>query len=258
MKKGIFFLSVVFAIVLGCLVVGCHPKEPDGEVVGQQENPPEIDYSSPYEGDIDIVGAAPPGLDDDADRYNVNLDVKPEMKMNKEYVMSVTVILPQYDESEVPEGMTRGTKVIYANDVKSVRVTPIAPGFDVNPAESKIVDFDPSGTEFQFRIIPREKGPSTISAEVELFENADGTGGVKSKASGTVSVNVKVNIEGGLVELFGVVWEAFKKFWSVAVALVFAALLFVFRKYIKKKTGYGGGGDDAGSGKDEVSEEAEE
>ena len=271
MKKSILLFSVVLSLVLGGIVVGCNPKEPNGEVVGssegdvvgQQENPPiieptdvggdvQIDYESPYEDDMPIVGATPSGFEEDLEKYTVDLYVEPDMKKDKDYLMEVKVFLPKY-ETEPIEGMLRGSKTIYAGVVNYVRVIPIAPGFEIDPVESKTVDFDPSGTDFQFTIIPREKGPRTISAEVWLLENKDGSGDVKSKASGTVSVVVKVdtinNITGGLKELWEVVWDAFKEFWGVAVALVFAALLFMFRKYIKKKTGYGGGGDDAGSGK---------
>ena len=279
MKKSILLFSVVLSLVVGGLVVGCNPKEPNGEVVGssegevigQQENPPaieptdvdgdvQIDYATPYEDDIPIVGATPYQPEVKLDKYNVDLYVEPDMKKDKEYIMEVKVFLPEY-ETKPLEGMIRGSTEIYAGAVKYVRVIPVAPGFDVEPAESKVVDFEPSGTDFQFTIIPREKGPRTISAEIWLLENKDGSGDIKSKASGTVSVVVKVDtisiIEGGLKELWEVVWKAFKDFWGVAVALVFAALLFMFRKYIKKKTGYGGGGDDAGSGKDDVAGDEE-
>ena len=272
MKKTILLLSVVLSLVALCLVVGCHPKEPNGEevvgsseeVVGQQEEPSQIDqvdidYSSPYEGDIDIVGAAAPGFEEDLEKYTVDLYVAPDMKKDIDYIMKVNVFLPKY-ETEPVEGMIRGSKTIYAGAVNYVRVIPVAPGFDVDPAESATVDFDPSGTDFQFTIIPRETGPRTISAEVWLLENRDGSGDIKSKASGTVSVVVKVdtihNILGGLKELWEVVWKAFKDFWGVAVALVFAALLFMFRIFIKKKTGYGSTQDQ--SDEPEQSEEQDE
>lgn len=277
MKKGLFFLSVVFAIVMGCLVVGCHPKEPKGGEVGEQEVvvPPDepsvqdvsstpgegdvqIDYATPFEDDIPIVGAGAPEADVDVEEYNVDLDVVPEMKKGEEYTMEVKVVLPQY-ETEPTGGMVRSTKVIYAQPAKYVRVTPIAPGFDVNPPQSDIVDFDPSGTELPFTIIPKKKGPQQITAKVELLQNNDGSGDIKSKTSAEVSVLVKVDgfniVMQGLGELWKVVWEAFKKFWSVAVALVFAALLFVVRKYIKKKTGYGEENDKSGqAGQDDLSD----
>ena len=253
MKKSIFLFSVVLSLVAGCLVTGCKLKEPVGEPLGSA---PPIDMAPAPTGedDIPIVGAAPsePGID--PEQYNVDLDVVPDMKKNKEYIMKVKVVLPQY-ETEPSQGMVRGSAVIYAQNVRYVRVTPIAPGFDINPAESKIIEFDPTGTDVQFKIIPREKGPQMISAEVELLKNADGSGDVRSKSSGEVTVVVKVDgwgiIEGGLKDLFEVVWRKFKDFWAVFVARVFAALLFVARKYIKKKTGYGGGEESEGSGGEE-------
>lgn len=264
MKKTILLFSVVLSLVALCLVVGCHPKEPNGEVVGQQEEPPQIDqvdidYESPYEGSEPIVMSAAPGSEDELKKYTVDLYVAPDMKKDKDYLMEVNVYLPDY-ETEPLEGMIRGSKTIYAGAVNYVRVIPVAPGFDIDPAESETVDFDPSGTDFQFTIIPRETGPRTISAEVWLLENKDGSGDIKSKASGTVSVVVKVdtihNILGGLKELWEIVWKKFKDSWGVAVGLAFAALLFAFRKYLKKLTGYGSADDQ--SDDPEKSEEQEE
>ncbi|MBP5335340.1 MAG: hypothetical protein J6Y61_06065 [Bacteroidales bacterium] len=267
MKKPVLLFSIILSLAVGCLVVGCNPKEPKEEElkappVVYQSPPPEgednipIVGSSPEDDDIPIVGAAPsePGID--PEQYNVDLDVVPDMKKDKEYLMQVKVVLPKY-ETEPSPGMVRGSKVLYAEAVNYVHVTPIAPGFDIDPAESKIIEFDPTGTEVQFKITPREKGPKMISAEVELLENADGSGDVKSKSSGQVSVIVKVDgwgiIEGGLKDLFGVVWKIFKNYWPAFVTLVFGALLFVARKYIKKKTGYGGDGESEES----VAEESE-
>ena len=266
MKKSFVLTGVVLSLCLSCLIVSCNPKEPKGDEVGAQEEvivPPDepyvpdvsstpgesdvqIDYASPYEGYEPIVRAGAPEEYVDVEEYNVDLDVVPEMKKGEEYNMEVKVVLPQF-ESEPTGGMVRTTKVIYAQPAKYVRVTPIAPGFDVNPPQSDIVDFDPSGTELPFTIIPRKKGPQQITAKVELLQNNDGSGDIKSKTSAEVSVLVKVDgfniILQGLGELWGVVWKAFLDFWGVFVALVFAALLFVVRKYIKKKTGYGAEND---------------
>ena len=260
MKKSFVLTGVVLSLCLSCLIVSCNPKEPKGNEVGAQEvivpqeqsstpveSDVQLDYSTPYEDDIHIVGAGAPGEPSvDVEEYNVDLDVVPEMKKGEEYNMEVKVVLPQF-ESEPTGGMVRTTKVIYAQPAKYVRVTPIAPGFDVNPPQSDIVDFDPSGTELPFTIIPRKKGPQQITAKVELLQNNDGSGDIKSKTSAEVSVLVKVDgvniILQGLNELWKVVWKAFLDFWGVFVALVFAALLFVVRKYIKKKTGYGAEND---------------
>jgi len=266
MKNPLLLFSIILSLVAGSLVVGCNPKEPTGEELQappaiDQTPAPDEDYipivgSTPREDEVAIVGAAAPEPGIDPKQYNVDLDVVPDMKKDKEYLMQVKVVLPKY-ETEPSPGMVRGSKVLYAEAVNYVHVTPIAPGFDINPAESKIIEFDPTGTEVQFKIIPREKGPQMISAEVELLQNADGSGDVKSKSSGQVSVIVKVDgwgiIEGGLKDLFGVVWKIFKNYWPAFVTLVFGALLFVARKYIKKKTGYGGDGESEES----VGEESE-
>jgi hypothetical protein len=256
MKKRISLLSIVLCLVVGCLVAGCNPKDPRGEEVRETSVPQQV--PPPEEDDIFIVGSTPPAPEIEPEKYNVDLDVQPDMKKNKEYLMIVKVVLPQY-ETEVSEGMIRGSSVIYASNVNYVRVTPIAPGFEINPEQSKIIEFDPTGTDVQFKITPKVKGPRMISAEVELLQNADGSGDVKTKSSGQVSVVVKVDgigiLEEGLSEIFGVVWDKFMDFWPIFVGLVFAALLFVVRKYIKKKTGYGGGGESE-AGEDAGSEEA--
>ena len=81
-----------------------------------------------------------------------------------------------------------------------------------------------------------------VSAKVEFsstkdFLEIDGTQWTNT-LSVTVEVNSPVRKKNRIEELGSVVWKYFTEFWEAFVALFFAALLFVIRKYTKKKTGY--------------------
>ena len=54
----------------------------------------------------------------------------------------------------------------------------------------------------------------------------------------TVEVDSANRKKNRIEEILGVVWDYFTEFWEAFVALFFGALLFVIRKYTKKKTGY--------------------
>ena len=106
-----------------------------------------------------------------------------------------------------------------------------------------------------FPAAPRSCSPSSrefkISAKIELFDNPDFEGVPIPKTTNIVSVVVSVDptvkIKSGLGELGTVLWDNFLKFWGAVVALIFGALLFVTRKFIKKKTGFTGNGIESSS-----------
>ena len=147
--------------------------------------------------------------------------------------------LPEKDTTEVYNSLT-----VNPEDVRAyARVTPRAPDFDIEPAEPKIVPVTSSGTAVSFVLKPKRKGGSSVRALVEFSSTKDFSDIEESQWTNTLSVDVIVNKkerkENRIEELLSVAWDYFKDFWEAFVALFFAALLFVIRKYTKKKTGYG-------------------
>ena len=80
-----------------------------------------------------------------------------------------------------------------------------------------------------------------VRAEVEFFKDEECTLRAKGPQN-SARMEVKVSVS-RIKELLDTVWFKFKDFWGILVTLIFAALLFVIRKFIKKKTGYGGNGE---------------
>jgi len=62
------------------------------------------------------------------------------------------------------------------------------------------------------------------------------------KTAATLSVIVKVDKKQLLVsklqEMGTIVWNNFISFWSALIALIFAVLLFLIRRKLKRKTGF--------------------
>jgi hypothetical protein len=125
---------------------------------------------------------------------------------------------------------------------KTAKVTPFAPGFKVEPATSICMKTNPRGSDVRFKLIPLESGSFKVGADVALFESDDCSGAPIPKATTTLRVDVSVDrvklTLKYLSELWDVFWKKLLQFWGEALALFFAALLFVFRNKLKKWMGY--------------------
>lgn len=146
--------------------------------------------------------------------------------------------LPEKDSTEVYNSLYVG-----AEDVSTyARVTPRAPDFIVEPAEPQIVKVKPS-TAVSFSLIPKKVGEYSVRAQVEFSSTEDFSSIEDSQWTNSLKVNVKVIPDvrkaNRIEDLIKTVWKYLTKFWEAFVALFFGALLFVIRKFIKKKTGYG-------------------
>lgn len=122
------------------------------------------------------------------------------------------------------------------------RITPYAPDFEVNPSEIKCIIIHPSGSEVRFSLTPKKTGELKVSANIELFYSEDCTGASVPKTAKTLSVFVKTDkksvVKKGLKEIGVVFWDKFLSFWGVLVALLFAFLLFIIRRKLKRRTGF--------------------
>ena len=185
-----------------------------------------------------------------ADDYEAVLDVTEKMELHQKGDLRVWIGMAHYAPEEESD-MARKTTYFPADDGNYARITPYAPDFRIEPEESQIMRIVPSGSSVLFTIIPEKKGEFRISAKIELYDNPDFEGVPIPKTTNIVSVVVtvdpKVNLMDRLGQLGTVVWDNFLKFWGAVVALIFGALLFVTRKFIKKKTGFSGNGVESSS-----------
>ena len=255
----------ILPVVLLCLVYACGCKQGGEEEIGAVPDREEIRPEAvpreerPVESrparevmveDVipDVGGGAPSAFD--ADEYTAVLDVTEKMELHQKGDFRVWIGIEDY----MPEddlSMSRRTTSFPADEGNYARITPYAPDFRIEPEESQVMRIVPSGSSVLFTIIPEKKGEFKISAKIELFDNPYFEGVPIPKTTNIVSVVVTVdpivNVMDRLGQLGTVLWDNFLKFWGAIVALIFGALLFVTRKFIKKKTGFMGDGVESGS-----------
>ena len=216
---------------------------------------------APQDIPVDEPAAEEPASSFNADEYTAVLDVTSQMELHQKGDLRVWIGIENYKEThnmpEVEVDMARKTTTFPGDEGNYARITPYAPDFRIEPEESQIMRIVPSGSSVLFTIIPEKKGEFKISAKIELYDNPDFEGVPIPKTTNIVSVVVSVdptvNLKSGLGQMGTVLWDNFLKFWGAIVALIFGAILFVTRKYIKKKTGFKGNGIESSS----LSEEGE-
>ncbi len=270
----------LLAILLLCVIIACGgnsatPQEEIGTGVGPgigtpiEELPMEertvehrpAPIEIPDDDFPDVGGAAT--SDFNPDDYTAVLDVTEKMELHQKGDLRVWIGRGDYVPEE--DGMIRKETTFSADEGNYARITPYAPDFTIEPEESQIMRIAPSGSSVLFTIIPQKKGNFRISAKIELFDNPYFDGVPIPKTTNIVSVEVTVdpmvNLVGGLKKMGTVVWDSFMKFWGAIVALIFGALLFLTRKFIKRKTGFAGDGIESssmnGGSEDVPSENAE-
>lgn len=185
------------------------------------------------------------------EKYEVRLGANKLVSKDSHGFMMVRIgpsgSLPEKDTAEVYNSL-----YIRHEDVRTyARVTPCAPDFIVDPAEPQIVRVKPSGTAVSFTLIPQGIGVFGVRAQVEFSSTEDFSSIEETQWTNSLQVDVKViqelrdanrqeEINKRKEDLHKTFWDYLEDFWEALVALVLGALLFVIRKFIKKKTGYGG------------------
>ena len=200
--------------------------------------------------DIPDVGGAATS-DFNPDEYTAVLDVTEKMELHQKGDLRVWIGREEYIPEEEPDMVRKTTTSFPGDEGNYARITPYAPDFTIEPEESQVMRITPSGSSVLFTIIPQKKGEFRISAKIELFDNPYFDGVPIPKTTNIVSVVVTVdpmvNLVGGLQKMGTVVWDSFMKFWGAIVALIFGALLFLTRRFIKSKTGFKGDGIESSS-----------
>ena len=194
--------------------------------------PPQEDGS-----DEPIVGSAPApaaNLDD----FQVLLEADKKMKVGKKSYFRVWIGAEEYMPKQV-EDIVRDTATVHAESNSYALVTPIAPDFEVVPEAAQRIPLQARGSSAVFTLTPLKKGESFVSATVVIY---DSEGNEDPQSTERLSVKVSSNFwgrqENHANEMENVFWDKFMSFYTALVVLVLGALLFVIRRYIKKKTGY--------------------
>ena len=177
-----------------------------------------------------------------ADDYKVKLGADPVLRIpGPPGELKVWIGLPAYEPEYKDMNIESDT---LPAEGKTAMVTPFAPGLKVEPNKSICMKTNPKGSEVRFTLTPIESGSFKVGADVALFDSNDCSGSPIPKATTTLRVDVSVDPMKVTVkyakELWEIFWKKLLEFWGAAVALFFAALLFLFRKKLKKWFGFTG------------------
>ncbi|MBR5257197.1 MAG: hypothetical protein IKV62_10545 [Bacteroidales bacterium] len=266
MNQSILFRRAALALLMCFLFAGCgsKPNDPEQEVTympdpmpePRQEVPvgeepiPDVTAATPWE-EEDLAMATPGGAPINEEDYYVSLDVTKNIEKHENGTLRVWIGL---DEENMPAEsalMERAASTMRSEACAYARIAPYAPDFTVEPADPVVVPIDSGGSDVIFTLYPKKDGEFMVGARIELFKDEECTGKGTPKSSDFVSVTVTVDnskdVKSHLAELWKIFWDYFLKFWGAFVAVILGALIFVIRKYLKKKTGY----DEKGISKEE-------
>lgn len=154
-------------------------------------------------------------------------------------LMRVWIGAPQY-RPETQAG-TRTAEASLPAISRTVRITPIAPGMEINPPESACETIHDTGSEVAFELKAKERGTYTVGAQVALYENPDCSGPRIPKTTNTVQVEVAVDLAEETLR-FGDqarqdTFSALLDLWKEALGVLAAVLLLVFRKRLGRLFG---------------------
>ncbi len=148
------------------------------------------------------------------------------------------------DESKKPEN--EAEKAVAETTIPAIgqtaKVKPVAPMFKVDPVEFICMKVHPSGSVATFTLTPLKTGKHDVGAIVHMYETDDCTGAPVPKSVKELEVTVRVGArekakEYGL-QLWEKFWNGFLEFWEWAVATLFALLVFLIRKQLKRLFGF--------------------
>lgn len=235
MNKGFRFYFNLFLFILFATLFSCTGPAKDEE---RHKSTTEENLSEPiYENSSDSIGEFGRSLE----VYSVKLAINKSLKLHEKGVLKIWIGDGRI-EINFGENTVQDETIIPANIGHFAKIKPFAPSFDISPKSIDCIKIDPSGSAVRFILTPKDSGELEVSADIELFYNSDCSGTPVPKSAETLTVFVDVDHKrkfmDKLNELWAVFWEKFLSFWGALIALFFAALLFVIRSKIKKKTGY--------------------
>lgn len=176
--------------------------------------------------------------------YNAVLAADPTIKIpGPPGRLRVWIGIPDY-KPNFPAGMTQASGALPALGI-TAQITPFAPAFEVDPKESVCMQIHPTGSEVGFSLTPKDEGTFDVGADVRLYDSDNCSGAPIPKGTTTLQVKVVVdNIkkrEEQTKKFWDALWENLLKFWGELLALIFAVILFLIRKQLKKWIGFGSG-----------------
>lgn len=178
------------------------------------------------------------GLNSYLVRVEANKEIKMSIDPDKTTSGQLKVWIGQSQYEPQPlAGMATASSVLQTlAPAASAKITPRFPddptAFIVKPETSPCQGIDPTGSEVTFTITPTRAGQFRVGASVELFKNSGCQGDALTKTAEPTTVKVTVFIPNE--PLLEIIWSQFKKFFAEIIGAIFAILIIVFRKRLKK------------------------
>jgi len=174
--------------------------------------------------------------------YNVTLGADAVIKIpGPPGLLRVCIGIPDC-KPNFPKQMTKVSSTLPALGA-TAKITPVAPAFKVEPKESVCVKIHPTGAEVGFTLTPKEPGTFDVGADVGLYDSDNCSGTVIPKGTTWLQVQVVVDHVKERKEhtdkFWEVFWEKLLQFWGELLVLLFAVILFLIRKKLKKWIGFG-------------------
>ena len=218
------------------------PLYEDRDEADDEINPVEIVFEANDKTYDDNPTNMEPSVDpiDESEDLNIILSVNKELKLNETGTLKIWIGSSEIEVSHTDQEVT-AKKHLSSGIGQYAKITPYAPDFEITPKIIRCIKIHPSGSEVFFSIKPKKTGALIVSANIEIFDNAECTGAAVPKTAETLSVTVSVDrkaiLRNKTNELSNVFWEDFLVFFGGVVSLIFGLILFKFRKKIKNLTG---------------------
>lgn len=218
-------------------------KYNDREPTDEEINPVVLEYEDrdAVEDDTYIQPSEDPI--DELEDLSIILSVDKELKIYETGTLKIWIGSSKIEVSYSDNKVTT-EKHISSSIGQYAKIIPYAPDFEIDPLRMSCIKIHPSGSEVFFSIKPQKTGELIVSANIEIYDNAECIGAAVPKTAETLSVIVKVDrkasIKNKANELSDVFWEDFLVFFGSIISLIFGVILFKFRKKIKKFTGFDG------------------
>ena len=250
-------LKIIIINILLILICSCSQRAPETNMAEGEEievvedplyndrepadddiNPVEIGYDGLEESKDDDISSDPSENPiDELENYSIVLSMDKELLDDETGTLKIWIGSSGIEVSYSDEEVT-AEKHISSGIGQYAKITPYAPDFEIDPEEVGCIKIHPSGSEILFSLKPLKTGNLVVSANIELYNNANCTGTAVPKTAETLSVLVEVNRKAILKtktkELTDVIWDNFLIFFGSIISIIFGVIVYKFRKKAHK------------------------
>ena len=250
MIKNFIWVWVFFALLV---LSACGSPKESKSIEGEypQENvsevPTDIEKNEGGDEGYEKSNDSTLGISDGrAEDYLVQIEAPDTIKIGQTGELSVWIGFEDFQPA-VGSG-SFSTETLPAEAGNYAKIIPKAPGFELDRDEYKCMKIFPKGSSVVFNLKPKEQGTYPISVIVEVYSENGCLGTPIPRASRGLNIVVVVDKERESQErkdsLWSIFCDKFNVFFGSLLVVIFGFIIYMINKFLKKKTGYNGGGPD--------------